>query len=280
MAKIAIGIPCFNEEPHIAGTLLSAIQQLEHCSDLEILVSDNKSSDRTVSKVEDILGAVAIAKDRVTLVKQDKNIGANENFWHVYDNTDSELFMWLGSHDQISAGYAQRGLAHMSEFSNTALFSGKHRALNADGAVTDHPISYDFLQENPIERYLQSIVQLSNCYIFHSIFRRKDFLNFQRISAPGADHILISHLLWSGVLHQSDNCFYSRRYFSKANREAKSAQGAYPHERNNMEFYDAYLQDLTQLVQPLPDLVGEAIITQAANLLIQRFGLPFFSHPE
>ena len=47
-----------------------------------------------------------------------------------------------------------------------------------------------------------------------------------------------------------------------------------------MEFYDAYLQDLTQLVRPLPNLVGEAIITQAANLLIQRFGLPFFSHPE
>ncbi|MDG2443608.1 MAG: glycosyltransferase, partial [Luminiphilus sp.] len=219
MAKLAIGIPCYNEEQHIAGTLLSAIQQLEYCSDLEILVSDNKSSDCTVSKVEDILDSVTIARDRVTLVRQDENIGANQNFWQVYDDTDSEFFMWLGGHDQISGGYAQRGLAHMSEFSNTALFSGQHRALNADGAVTDLPISYDFLQENPIERYLQSIVQLSNCYIFHSIFRRKDFLNFQRISAPGADHILISHLLWSGVLHQSDNCFYSRRYFSEANRE-------------------------------------------------------------
>ena len=163
MAKLAIGIPCYNEEQHIAGTLLSAIQQLEYCSDLEILVSDNKSSDCTVSKVEDILDAVAIAKDRVTLVKQDENIGAPQNFWQVYDKTDSELFMWLGGHDQISGGYAQRGVAHMSEFSNAALFSGTHRAFNADGAVTDHPISYDFLQENPIERYLQSIVQLSNC---------------------------------------------------------------------------------------------------------------------
>jgi len=280
MAKVAIGIPCFNEEPYIAGTLLSAIQQLEDCSDLEILVSDNKSSDRTVSKVEDILDTVTIAKDRVTLIKQDENIGANQNFWQVYDNTDSELFMWLGGHDQISGGYAQRGLAHMSEFSNTALFTGKHRALNADGAVTDHPIKYDFLQENPIERYLQSIVQLSNCYIFHSIFRRKDLLNFQLGSTPGTDHIIISRLLWSGVLHQSDDCFYSRRYFPEADRAAKLAKGAYPHERNNMEFYDAYLQDLTQLVQPLPNLVGEAIITQAANLLIQRFGLPFFGNAE
>ena len=100
-------------------------------------------------------------------------------------------------------------------------------------------------------------------------------MNFGRFKVPGDDHILISHLLWSGTLHQEAECFFARRYFSKEMRAAGIAAGKYPHGQNNVEFYQAYLRDLRQLVQPLPDLVGEAVMSQASALLIKRFGLPF-----
>ena len=57
MAKIAIGIPAYNEEQFIAQTLVSAIQQFEHYSDLEILISDNNSEDETVSEIEKTIEA-------------------------------------------------------------------------------------------------------------------------------------------------------------------------------------------------------------------------------
>ena len=62
---------------------------------------------------------------------------------------------------------------------------------------------------------------------------------------------------------------------SKEDRAAKVAMGRYPHRKNNVEFYEAYLRGLRQLVQPLPDLVGEAVLSQASGLLVKRFGLPF-----
>jgi hypothetical protein len=184
--------------------------------------------------------------------------------------------MWLGGHDQISRGYIGHAVAHMTQCLATGLFCGAHKGLMGDGNFFSQEIKYDFSQHNPVERYLQSIAQLNNCYVFHSVFRRKNLIDFDRtLVAPGLDHVMISHLLWAGQLYQSSECFFARRYFSEDNRDAKKAEGKYPHGRNNVEFYEAYLQDLKQLVQPLPDLVGEAVLSQASALLIERFGLPF-----
>ena len=275
MRKVTIGIPCFNEEKYIAGTLLSAIRQLDDYTDLHICVSDNNSTDSSVSKIESVLDAVGSASNHVTLEKQ-VGLSAADNFWYVFDNADSELFMWLGAHDQISQGYIQRGVTHMTQRLGTGLFCGAHKGLTADGNLFDRDIKYEFSQGNPVERYLQSIAQLNNCYVLHSLFRNKSLMDYDRtLAPPGEDHVIISHLLWSGALHQSPECYFARRYFSEEDRAAKAAGGRYPHGQNNVEFYQGYLQDLRQLIQPLPDLVGEAVISQASALLIQRFGLPF-----
>ena len=84
MPKVAIGIPCFNEEKYIAGTLLSAIQQLDEYSDLEIWVSDNKSTDSSISKIESVLDAVKSAGNHVTLVERE-GIRALDNFWYLFE---------------------------------------------------------------------------------------------------------------------------------------------------------------------------------------------------
>jgi cellulose synthase/poly-beta-1,6-N-acetylglucosamine synthase-like glycosyltransferase len=151
MAKLAIGIPCYNEEQHIEGTLLSAIQQLDGFSDLEIFISDNQSIDNSVLKIEGTLDAIKSAKNHVTLTNQEKHIAANENFWHVFDNTDSEFFMWLGGHDQISAGYVYRGVTHMTQCLKTGLFCGAHRAIG-EGSAFDNVAKYDFSHDNPVDR--------------------------------------------------------------------------------------------------------------------------------
>ena len=47
MPKVVIAIPCLNEDKYIAGTILSAMRQLDAYSDLEIWVSDSGSTDGT-----------------------------------------------------------------------------------------------------------------------------------------------------------------------------------------------------------------------------------------
>ena len=276
MSRIAIGIPVYNEDKYIAKTLSSVMSQFEDFTDLEILISDNGSTDNSVREIEATLNSFPQLSSSVRFAKHSTNFGADFNFWHVYDETDSDYFLWVGAHDQISKGYVSLGSKYLSESPDIGMFCGKHQATTPDDQVMEQSIEYDFSQENPAERYLRSVACLGNCYIFHSIFRRSslDGLNREKKS-PSFDHILISRWLWSGKLFQSKECSYVRRYFPSEKREKNKQAGSYVHDRNNVQFFDAYLSDLEELTSELPICVRQALIQQASQLLIKRFGIPY-----
>ena len=275
MARVAIGIPFFNEEQYIAASLASALRQLELFSDLEIIVSDNCSTDQSARQVEAALDTFPQAQGKVRLMKQPKNLGASQNFYKVLEKSDSEFFIWLGGHDKISESYISDGVEHLLGTPETAMFCGAHKVMNLDGAVADKPVIYDFSQANPAERYLQSVARLSNCYIFHSLFRRQMLHNYVWKDTPSQDIIIISRWLWHGRLVQSPQCSYARRYFPPEDRKNKSQAGNYAHTKNNIEFYEHYLSDLEVLAENLPRFSRQALIRLASDLLVKRFGPPF-----
>ena len=162
----------------------------------------------------------------------------------------------------------------MLEKTETAMFCGAHKGLTIKNELIEQDIIYNFNHENSIERYLNSIVKLSNCYIFHSIFRRNTLNGYSRLEVPSGDHIMISRWLWSGKLHQSQHCVYFRRYFDQKNRAQKDATGFYVNQKNNTQFFDAYLTDLNKLISHAPSNVKTAISHLASDLLLKRFGMP------
>lgn len=276
MPRVAIGVPVFNEQNYIAKTIASVIAQFEDCSDLEILISDNGSTDHSIREIEAVLDLFPKPSSAVRLSKHETNLGAHFNFWHVYDETDSDYFLWVGGHDQISRSYVSLGLRHLDQFPEVAMFCGKHQAIMPDDRVVEDPVEYKFSQEHPIERYLRSMATLVNCYIFHSMFRRSSLNGFDRENkAPSMDHVLISRWLWSGRLIQSSECSYLRRYFDEENSSEKIARGSYAHQSNNVQFYDAYLGDLEKLSLDMPEYLRSWARHKATDLLIQRFGIPF-----
>ena len=81
-----------------------------------------------------------------------------------------------------------------------------HRLLDAE---------YDFTGDST-SRYLQSVEQLANCTMAHSVLRTshvKDF-DFDRAPYSGWDHVFISHQLWYGRAHFIPEQLFVRRYFS------------------------------------------------------------------
>ena len=279
MPRLTIGIPVFNEEKHIEDTLRSAISQIKDFSDVEILISDNCSTDRTVLKIERVLAGFKDADRYVRLVKHGENLGSKFNFWYTFDDSDSEYFLCLGAHDQLAGSYVKLGMDCLMGSRETSMFCGAHVAVDPAGKAENHPVIYDFTQNNPVERYLRSIRDLSNCYIFQSIFRRSSMREFARPDVPSMDHIAISHWLWFGKLYQSNDCAYVRRYFPQEVRSSKTSSGGggYVTPDNNALFYEAYLADLEQLTDSLPRRVSAGLTSQAYDVLVARFGLPYFA---
>ena len=277
MARVAIGIPAFNEERFISSTLKSALRQFKHCSDLEIFVSDNCSEDNTVLEIEKVIENTKVANGSINVFKNSLNDEAAANFWRVFDSSDSEFFMWLGAHDRISDQYVSLGIEHLLQNPQTSMFCGRHRGITQNNEIINKDVSYNFNHKNAIQRYLDSILQLANGYIFHSIFKRDTLDGYLRKQTPSADHIIISRWLWNGTLYQSKQCAYFRRYFTQDKRQQKTLQGDYVNNQNNLEFFDAYLTDLDILSSALPYSIRTAVNQLASQSLLKRFGIPFIT---
>jgi len=276
MPKVTIGIPIFNEGAYIESTLMSALSQFKSYSDLEILISNNASTDDTFVKIINMIETHTF-RDKVKIINHSDNIGAMNNFWNVFDQTDSELFMWLGGHDLLSQDFIKNGVNFLTSNPEYSMFSGHHLAIDENNDIEYKKIAYDFQSNNPFERYLLSILKLNNCYIFHSLFNRVHLLDYPRYNCPSEDHIIIGRLLWKGKLHQSTECAYMRRYFSNENRIEKENGGSYVTARNNISFFESYLTDIKKLSSSVPPNVRSQIIKTAGDLLFKRIGLPYIN---
>jgi glycosyltransferase involved in cell wall biosynthesis len=94
MPKVTIGIPVFNESAYIESTLMSALSQFKSYSDLEIVISNNASTDDSFEKINKIIES-HIFKNKVKIINQSENIGAANNFWNIFDQTDSNCLVGL-----------------------------------------------------------------------------------------------------------------------------------------------------------------------------------------
>ena len=276
MARIVIGIPAFNEAKYIKKCLMSAISQSYYSDDIEVLVSDNASTDET----HDICEQTVEEFDRkgiVKLHKQSVNIGASGNFQFLLDQSDSEYFMWLGGHDALSQNFCSVAHLAMSRDSGISMACGKHFGMNESGNLFKKDIVYNFAFANPCLRYFESARQLANCYIFHSLLRRDQMMDLNSlVGCPSGDHILISHMLWNGLLHVSKKAQCFRRYFEKEVVTKKVTSGSYVSRHNNSRFIGEYIKHFEENVRgTVYEKWQPHLSYRLFNILSNRYGLPF-----
>lgn len=240
--EICVGIPCFNEEEFIEETIKSLMQQ--SYENVRFIISDNASTDKTVEIISDF-----IKNDkRFTLIQQEKNIGALENFKFVFDQATSEYFMWMGAHDKISENYFSECFSLMQSSPDVSMVIGMPQALinDHDKGVVKAAI-YNFDETNKVNRYINSVMQLANCTVIHSIFNRNFLTNFEFEKIPSWDHIVISRLLWFGKLAYANKACYSRRYFLERSTSSNERLFGEPAQSNRSGFYRSYEKDFEKL---------------------------------
>ena len=103
--KVSIGIPCYNRFQKLSRTLKSV--QNQTYKNLEIIVSDNASSD---IKIEKMMVDAAENDKRIKYFRQPKNQGNEFNFAFVLNQAIGEYFMWLCDDDWLSSNYIEKCL--------------------------------------------------------------------------------------------------------------------------------------------------------------------------
>jgi predicted O-linked N-acetylglucosamine transferase (SPINDLY family)/glycosyltransferase involved in cell wall biosynthesis len=246
-----VGVPVYNEEKYIEQTVKSLKDQ--DVDGVGFLICDNASTDRTREIIRDTAGS----DERFTLVRHASNIGALENFRYAFENTDSKYFMWLGGHDYLSEGYLKSTLDALGATPGIAMACGMPYGVTESRIAAVPSAVYDFPDDSPIVRYMNSVVKLANCTILHSLFRRSYLNGFEIKETVSWDHVLISRLLWKGKLAYAADAKYFRRYFSQRASTTEQRMTAGKKTLPRADFYDYYTEDFSNLAKrklPAADL--------------------------
>lgn len=101
MYKLSVLIPVYNRE----DTIVRAIQSIPKRDDIQIIVCDDGSTDRTLIEIESLI----LYEDyNIMLLKNETNKGVGYTMNKLYDNADGEYVVPLGSDDYFYKGQLEK----------------------------------------------------------------------------------------------------------------------------------------------------------------------------
>ena len=103
--RVSIGLPVFNGERYLARAIESVLGQ--DFRDLELIVCDNASTDRT----PEICAAYARRDARVRYFRNPRNLGAGPNYDRCFRLARGEYFKWAAHDDRLAPDYLSRTVA-------------------------------------------------------------------------------------------------------------------------------------------------------------------------
>jgi len=133
MPRVSIGLPVCNGERYLAASLESLLGQT--FGDLEVVVCDNASTDRTGEIVQDF-----VRRDRrVRYIRNQVNIGANRNYNLAMSLARGDYFKLGADDDLLEPRYVQRMTSLLDDDPTVSLAHSAIRYIVDDGA----PLTYD-----------------------------------------------------------------------------------------------------------------------------------------
>lgn len=225
--RLSIGLPVYNGERYIGGSIESLLGQ--SYADFELIISDNASSDGT----GDICRRYAREDGRIRYLRQPHNIGLAPNHNVVFAASRGELFKWAAADDLYARDLLKRCVDALDEHPEIVLAHAWEAAIDESSTITqalEYPLATDSpsasrrfrsflfgssgLFEKPDGR---GMVRLDNRGVLRACDEygviRSDVL--RRISPLGSchhsDRILVCELVLEGPFHITPEWLYFRR---------------------------------------------------------------------
>jgi glycosyltransferase involved in cell wall biosynthesis len=198
--RVTVGVPVFNGDRFIAETLDSLLSQT--FTDLEIVISDNASTDRT----EGICREYVTRDPRVRYYRNDLNMGAAWNHNRVFELARGEYFRWNSADDICGPEYLTLCVAALDTDPSAVMATAQSVEIDAKGDIlpavtvpnqTLLPIVPPWAP--PHIRFRQNIRLDHLCLAIYSLIRSSVLCRTRLIgNYPDADRVLLAHLALFG----------------------------------------------------------------------------------
>jgi len=202
---VSVGVFLYNEERFVRESLQALL--LQDYPNLEIIISDNCSTDNTVA----ICRELTASDERVRLICQASNIGAAANSILVLNQARGDYFMWASGHDLWSPNLVTQCVQLLESRPTAAIAHALSSWIGADGQPLDKMSGvYDTGGMNGISRFFMAF--WGNMHPILGMIRM-DYL--RRIPAihecAGTDQLVLAELAFMGEFLLVTTAHWSRR---------------------------------------------------------------------
>jgi GT2 family glycosyltransferase len=129
MAKVTIGVPLCNSTPYIEETLRSVISQ--RYADIEILVSDDASTDQTLARVREL----AREDGRIRVFTHPERLGWVKNYNFLAAQATGEFFCWMAHDDVLHRDFIGRLVGLLERHPDAVLAYAEILRMDEGGAL-------------------------------------------------------------------------------------------------------------------------------------------------
>jgi glycosyltransferase involved in cell wall biosynthesis len=204
---VSVGMPVFNGEKFIASAIESVLGQT--FADLELIISDNASSDATVAICERY---VALDR-RVRLLRSSANVGAHPNYRKVAHAARGQYFKWASANDLLAPDYLERCLDTLEKRPDAVLAFGTTVLFEEDpGLGTPYDDRMHLEDEDAFHRFRRCTEQLRLNNVINSVVRTSALRRTSVMpNYMGADNLVLAELALAGKFIEVPTTRFYRR---------------------------------------------------------------------
>ena len=163
---ITVGLPTYNRAERLERAIGCVLDQTH--ADLELLISDNASTDGTQAVGE----AAAARDDRVRYVRQPENLGLTGNFNWLFEHARGDHVMVLADDDWLEPNYLARCLAALDADPGLTLACGSARYYAGEDYIYEGR-TVDLPDDDPAARIRRYYGDVDDNVAIYGLIRRE-----------------------------------------------------------------------------------------------------------
>jgi glycosyltransferase involved in cell wall biosynthesis len=217
----SVGIPVFNGENYLDEAIRSVLAQT--VDDLELVISDNASTDRT----EQICRDHAASDRRVVYARNERNLGAIPNYNRAFDLARGRYFKWLAHDDRILPGYATATTAALEKDETAVLCNSvvEYIGRNGQRLANYETVLGDADCDSPSQRFATLILRSHSVVDIFATFRRAAWLGNRKGSFHGEDRAFLAYMALKGrLIHVKEPLNQMREHPNRYTRAVRSSR--------------------------------------------------------
>jgi glycosyltransferase involved in cell wall biosynthesis len=227
---VSVGMPVYDGERYLEEAIGSVLRQTQ--TDLELVISDNASTDRT----GDICRSFAAADPRVRYYRNEVNLGAHPNFNRAFELSRGGYFKWAAHDDVLKPDFLRCCVEALESVPDAAVCQSAIEYIDESGAslgIHRHHVAGSE-SEDSARRFAAMTLRPHDCYSMMGVLRRSLVEQCMPLASfHGADRALLARIALAGRFITVPNTLLQVR--DHAGRYSRAQKGL----RDRAAWYDA-----------------------------------------